>query len=60
MLSAIHNIMLHSLKAVQNVIINDIHSFECYGYDIIIDSDLKPWLVEVYYSAACVNSFSLS
>ncbi|KDO20703.1 hypothetical protein SPRG_13914 [Saprolegnia parasitica CBS 223.65] len=47
MLSAIHNIMLHSLKAVQNVIINDVHSFECYGYDIIIDSDLKPWLVEV-------------
>ncbi|OQR90239.1 tubulin-tyrosine ligase family [Achlya hypogyna] len=47
MLQAIHNIMLHSLKAVQNVIINDVHSFECYGYDIIIDSDLKPWLVEV-------------
>ncbi|RHZ06323.1 hypothetical protein DYB26_010837 [Aphanomyces astaci] len=45
MLAAIHNIMLHSLKAVQNVIINDVHSFECYGYDIIIDSDLKPWLV---------------
>jgi len=40
-------LIIHSLKAVQNVMINDRHCFECYGYDILIDSDLKPWLVEV-------------
>jgi len=40
-------LILQSLKAVQNVMINDRHCFECYGYDVLIDADLKPWLVEV-------------
>lgn len=39
--------IVHSLKAVAPVIANDRHCFECYGYDIIIDNKLKPWLVEV-------------
>ena len=43
----IQNVILHSLKAVQNVMINDKHCFECYGFDIIVDEELKPWLVEV-------------
>ncbi|CAG2061762.1 unnamed protein product [Timema podura] len=40
-------LIVHSLKAVAPVMANDRHCFECYGYDIIIDNGLKPWLVEV-------------
>ncbi|PVD33196.1 hypothetical protein C0Q70_04447 [Pomacea canaliculata] len=49
---------VHSLKAVAGVISNDRHCFECYGYDIIIDDNLKPWLIEVNASPSLTSTTS--
>lgn len=48
----IQHIITQSLKSVQNVLINDKHCVELYGYDVMIDQDLKPWLIEVNASPA--------
>lgn len=41
---ACHKLLSSSPQPMMN---NDKHCFECYGYDIIIDDKLKPWLIEV-------------
>ena len=43
----IRKVIVTSLVAVNDEIPNQTNSFEVYGYDILIDKDLKPWLIEV-------------
>ena len=43
----VEELCINTLLSVQKVMISDKHCFEMYGYDILIDEDLKPWLIEV-------------
>jgi len=53
---SIKDIIYVSLKSVQNVIINDKHCFELYGFDVLIDTNLKPWLIEVNASPSLTTT----
>ena len=43
----IESLVTRSLLSVQRVMVHDKHCFELYGYDVIVDAKLKPWLIEV-------------
>lgn len=47
-LAEIDNVFLTTLQSVQPTMSCDRRCFELYGYDILLDTDLKPWLIEVH------------
>ena len=50
----IYNIVIWSLESSQDLIENRKNSHELYGFDIMIDGDLQPWLIEIN-SSPCMD-----
>uniref|UniRef100_K3XBP5 ATP-grasp domain-containing protein n=1 Tax=Globisporangium ultimum (strain ATCC 200006 / CBS 805.95 / DAOM BR144) TaxID=431595 RepID=K3XBP5_GLOUD len=47
------DIVIASLQCVQDMVQHRTNCCELFGYDFMIDTDLKPWLIEVNSSPAC-------
>lgn len=39
--------MIKTLRSVSKVMSNETNCFELYGFDVMLDDNLKPWIIEV-------------
>ena len=53
------DVVLRSLYAVQDAIPSPPSAFELFGYDVLIDETLKPWLIEVNASPSLARDHEL-
>lgn len=51
--------VIKSLIATSKVMVNDRRCFELYGFDVLIDDRLKPWLVEINGSPSMTPSTAI-
>ncbi|TNV74755.1 hypothetical protein FGO68_gene14506 [Halteria grandinella] len=49
----LNQVIFSTLKGVQDSMDHRPNTFEIYGFDLILDSDLRPWVIEVNLSPAC-------
>ena len=54
-LPQIDHIVKQTLMQMAEVIENRLNSFELFGFDFVVDKDLKLWLIEVNMSPACAE-----
>ena len=53
MLPKIKDVVWRTLKSIQENMDNKSSCFEVYGFDIVLDQDFSPWVIEVNLSPAC-------
>ena len=54
----VSEIVLHTLRCTKDNIRHSNNCFELYGFDFILDYKLRPWLLEVNLSPACMERTS--
>lgn len=53
MIPQLHHIVLEVLRSVKEDLVPRAESFEVFGFDVMIDEDLRMWLLEVNLSPGC-------
>jgi len=55
MLPKVFDVVWRSLKSLQETQDQRQNSFEIYGFDIVLDENLDPWVIEINLSPACAE-----
>lgn len=55
MLPKVNDVVWRSLKSLQETQDQRQNSFEIYGFDIVLDQNLDPWVIEINLSPACAE-----